>query len=85
MNSNSQHQELEKNLVDNEEIEDFETAMKKLEAVIDEIENGKITLEGSIYNYEKGMKLINSCQKKIAEVEQKIKILSDSNELSQYQ
>jgi exodeoxyribonuclease VII small subunit len=66
--------------------EDFETAVTKLEAIINEIEEGEVSLEDSISRYKEGMRLINECQKKLAEVEQQIKILdADSNELKNYQ
>lgn len=69
-----------------EEEEDFETAVAKLEAIINEIEDGEVSLEDSILRYKEGMRLINECQKKLAEVEQQIKILdNESNQLKNYQ
>ena len=66
--------------------EDFETAVIKLESIISEIEEGKVSLEDSIKKYQDGMKLITQCQKKLAEVEQQIKILDqESGELKNHQ
>ena len=66
--------------------EDFETAVAKLEDIINEIEEGKVSLEDSIKRYQDGMRLITQCQKKLAEVEQQIKILDqDSGDLKNYQ
>lgn len=68
------------------EEEDFETAVAKLEDIINEIEEGKVSLEDSIKRYQDGMRLITQCQKKLAEVEQQIKILDqDSGDLKNYQ
>jgi exodeoxyribonuclease VII small subunit len=83
--SNSQLVEDNTNQAPTEE-EDFETAVTKLEAIINEIEDGEVSLEDSILRYKEGMRLINECQKKLAEVEQQIKILdNESNDLKNYQ
>lgn len=68
------------------EEEDFETSVSKLEDIINEIEEGKVSLEDSIKRYQDGMKLIVQCQQKLADVEQQIKILDqDSGDLKNHQ
>ena len=58
----------------------FETQMKKLESLINEMESGDLNLEDSIKMYEDGIKLVNKCQTALQNAEQKVKILSESSE-----
>ena len=57
----------------------FEEAIKKLEEIVDSLENGDFPLEESLKLYEEGVKLINVCTTKINNVEKSIKILSNSD------
>lgn len=54
----------------------FEEALKKLEAIVDGLEQGKISLEDSLKKYEEGIKLAKFCSEKLEEAEQKIEILT---------
>ena len=58
----------------------FEEALKRLEAIAREIEEGKISLEESITRYEEGMKLVNQCRQILAAAEQKITKLQPTPE-----
>ncbi|HUW81456.1 MAG TPA: exodeoxyribonuclease VII small subunit [Phycisphaerae bacterium] len=53
----------------------FEQALEKLEAIVEDIEQGKIGLEESITKYEEGMGLIQHCRKVLADAEMKIQKL----------
>ena len=53
----------------------FESAMKRLEEIVDELENGDLTLEASIKIYEEGVELMAFCNSKLDATEKKIKIL----------
>ena len=53
----------------------FEEALEKLEAIVEDIEQGKIGLEESITKYEEGMGLIQHCRKVLADAEMKIQKL----------
>ena len=53
----------------------FEEALEKLEAIVEDIEQGKIGLEESITRYEEGMGLIQHCRKVLADAEMKIQKL----------
>lgn len=53
----------------------FEEALKRLEQIVDSIEQGKIGLEDSIKSYEEGMALVRSCRAVLQEAEQKIQYL----------
>ncbi|RIK67866.1 MAG: exodeoxyribonuclease VII small subunit [Planctomycetota bacterium] len=56
----------------------FEDAMKRLEAIVQSIEQGKIGLEESIRQYEEGMALIKRCRTVLSEAEIKIQHLQAS-------
>lgn len=53
----------------------FEEALSQLEAIALAIEEGKIGLQDSITEYEKGMKLIRHCRSILAEAEARIQQL----------
>lgn len=57
----------------------FEEAIKKLEEIVDSLENGDFPLEESLKLYEEGVKLVNICTTKINNIEKSVKILSNSN------
>lgn len=50
----------------------FEEALARLEALADDIEQGRVGLEDSIARYEEGMKLIQRCRAVLADAEQRI-------------
>ena len=54
----------------------FEKAMDRLEAIVDEMESGKMELEELIVRYEEGMKLVKTCQERLSSAEQRIEIIS---------
>ncbi len=53
----------------------FEEAQAQLESIVAAIEQGKIGLEESVSQYEKGMKLIRRCRSILADAEAKIQQL----------
>ena len=53
----------------------FEEALAQLESIVAAIEQGKIGIEQSISQYEKGMKLILRCRSILADAEAKIQQL----------
>ena len=58
----------------------FEDAMKRLEEIVQALESGDLTLEGSLKVFEEGMDLIKFCSKKIEEVEKKVSLLVQEND-----
>ena len=54
----------------------FETAMDRLEAIVEQMESGKLPLEELIVRYEEGMNLVKICQERLANAEQKIEIIA---------
>ena len=53
----------------------FEESLQQLEIIVNNMENGKLTLEENITKFEEGMKLAKICNQKLAETEKKIEIL----------
>ena len=54
----------------------FESAMDRLEAIVEQMESGKLALEDLIVRYEEGMNLVKVCQERLASAEQKIEIIA---------
>jgi exodeoxyribonuclease VII small subunit len=54
----------------------FESAMDRLEAIVEQMESGKLPLEDLIVRYEEGMNLVKICQERLANAEQKIQIIA---------
>ena len=55
----------------------FEEALAELEAIVDRMEKGEMTLDESIEFYHKGMELSKFCSTRLDEVEKKITLLID--------
>lgn len=56
---------------------DLEQAMGDLERIVQQLESGELTLEKSLAEFEKGIKLSRECQNALATAEQKVQILLD--------
>ncbi len=54
----------------------FEAAMDRLETIVAQMESGQMPLEELIVRYEEGMKLVKTCQERLASAEQKIEIIT---------
>ncbi len=55
---------------------DFEAALAELEQIVERLEQGELSLEESLRQFERGVELTRSCQKALRQAEQKISILS---------
>ena len=55
----------------------FEEALKQLETIAESIEQGKIGLEESISQYERGMALVKQCRGILSKAEHKIQQLQE--------
>lgn len=53
----------------------FETALERLEAIVQEMEGGKLGLEDMITRFEEGHALVKQCSKTLNEVQKKIEVL----------
>lgn len=58
---------------------DFETNLENIDEIIEKLENGELTLENSIKEYEKAMKLIKSSSEILDKIEGKIIKVSEEN------
>ena len=57
----------------------FEDSLKELEEIVEQLEQGDISLEESLKSFEQGVKLTRTCQKSLQEAEQKVQILLEKN------
>jgi exodeoxyribonuclease VII small subunit len=53
----------------------FEEALKKLEKIVSDLENGKLTLEDAVKKYEEGIKLSLICSKTLESAKRKVEVL----------
>lgn len=53
----------------------FEVSLNKLTELVKKLEQGNLSLEESLQNFEKGISLVHACQKALSEAEQKVKTL----------
>ena len=60
----------------------FEDSLKELDGVINELENGELSLEDSIVKYEKAVELIEQCNKILENAQGKLKKIKEGIELS---
>lgn len=58
---------------------DFEASLGKLEQLVDQMEEGELSLEDSLKAFEDGVKLTRECQQALVEAEQKINLLMEKN------
>lgn len=56
-------------------MQNFEDSLKKLEAIVAQMERGDISLEDSVKLFEEGTKLADQCKQQLAEAEGKVEIL----------
>lgn len=54
----------------------FEEALNELEALVERMERGDLSLEESLQTFERGIQLTRSCQEALSAAEQKVEILS---------
>ncbi len=53
----------------------FESALKRLEEIVDSLEKGEVSLEDAIGLFEEGIKTAKVCKEKLENAEKKIKKL----------
>ncbi len=61
----------------NNNISSFESDLRKLQNILEDIESDKLSLEQSIEKYKEGMELSKKCQKALDDAKQIIKVLDD--------
>jgi exodeoxyribonuclease VII small subunit len=55
----------------------FESAIERLEDIVEKLESGEIELEQALVLFEEGMELSKICSQKLDEAKKKIQILKD--------
>ena len=55
----------------------FETALQKLETIVEELEGSDLALDEALKKFEEGIKLSKICQRQLNETEQKVAALID--------
>ena len=63
---------------------DFETALADLETLVQRMESGELSLEDSLQEFERGVKLTRLCQEALKAAEQRVKLLSGDGQESDF-
>ncbi len=58
----------------------FEECLQSLEKVVERIESGELSLEDSLATFEEGVRLVQSCNRKLSDVERRIEVLTKDSE-----
>lgn len=56
----------------------FEAALSELEQLVEQMEQGELTLEDSLKHFERGIALTRACQQALKEAEQKVQVLLEN-------
>jgi exodeoxyribonuclease VII small subunit len=59
---------------------DFEASLAQLENLVDQMEEGDLSLEESLKAFEAGVKLTRECQQALQAAEQKVEVLMRQND-----
>ena len=54
---------------------DLEKSLSELEALVEELEGGELSLEKALQKFEQGIKLSRQCQTALKDAEQRVEIL----------
>ncbi len=58
-------------------VADFEQSLDALEALVEKMEHGQMSLEDSLAAYERGVGLYRRCQQALEQAELRVRLLSD--------
>ncbi len=58
----------------------FEECLQSLENVVERIEGGELSLEDSLATFEEGVRLVQSCNRKLSDVERRIEVLTKDSD-----
>jgi exodeoxyribonuclease VII small subunit len=59
---------------------DFEKALAELESLVERMEQGDLSLEASLKEFERGIALARQCQQALQQAEQKVRLLTEGGE-----
>jgi exodeoxyribonuclease VII small subunit len=54
---------------------EFERSLSELEAIVEQLEQGDLSLDDSLKQFERGVQLTRACQSALKQAEQKVEIL----------
>lgn len=57
----------------------FESSLNELEKLVDALENGDLSLEQSLQDFERGINLTRACQNALTNAQQKVQILLEQD------
>ena len=57
----------------------FESSLKRLEDIVNEMENSQLDIDKAMKLFEEGISLVNQCSSKLDETKKKIEILVEKN------
>jgi len=57
----------------------FEASLKRLETIVDEMENTELDMDKAMKLFEEGISLVNECSNKLNETKKKIEIIVEKN------
>jgi len=57
----------------------FESSLNELEKLVDALENGDLSLEQSLPDFERGINLTRACQTALTDAQQKVQILLEDD------
>ena len=78
MSKNSEHRQADSgDDPTGKEALDFEAALEELEALVERMEAGELSLEDSLSAFERGVKLTRTCQTALKNAELKVKVLTE--------
>ncbi len=69
-------------VMDDPNINDFESALAELEAIVDTLEKGELTLEQSLAKFERGITLSRYCHDRLTEAEKRVELLTERGDLT---
>lgn len=58
---------------------DFEQSLAELEALVEEMESGELSLDQSLEKFEKGVALTRVCQEALKKAEQRVHVLLEKH------
>ena len=64
-------------------IRDFESALTELEQLVQQLENGDLTLEKSLELFERGVELSRYCHTQLEAAERRLEVLDDRGEATE--
>ena len=62
----------------------LEEAFADLDAIVEQLESGELSLESSFQTYQRGMELLKECSKKVDLVEKKVLQIDEDGELREF-